>query len=326
MHFILLSLTGHIVDDTFIIIDVGLISSEYVENVEMKTISLLYNGDSMDFIWKGYGFQLRCDEEYLPSESITIKVSTIAPKELIIPEDFEAVSGLYFIDCSYKFKKPVTVRIQHCATNLSLEHLAFATSFDNSSPYRLHCIDGNIYSNFGEVMVTSFCPLLILFRRLRGSPCYNGILYSAYLYHSDKCEQSSETLWDLYFFSVKHLEIYESVVESRAKDKQLHKSGMCIIEFNEYNEEIRFKHGRTSQNNFRIRKITSSFLSKFVIDRYTEGYPPNYKLHLIKTDAAVQKIEIKFDIKGVKGSEKYIRFVWPNPSKYLCKCSKTFYF
>ena len=303
---------------TFIIIDVGLISGEYVE---LKMIALHYIGDSMDFIWKGYGFQLSCEEENLPSESITIKVSIIAPKELIMPKEFEAVSGLYFIDCSYEFKKPVTIRIQHCATGSSLEHLVFATSSDKSSPYRLHCIDGKFDSNFGELMVTSFSRFLIL-RKLFGFSRYEGISYSACLYRSDICEINSETFWNLNFFIVRQLDMYESEVESRAKKMQLRISGRCIVEFNETNEEIHFMPRCTSQNNFRICEITSRALSKRVIDRYNKGYPPSYELQLIKTDAGTQRIEIPFDIEGVKGSEKYIQFVWPNPSKYLCKCSK----
>ena len=298
----------------------------------MEKISLPYKGNSFSFIWKGYGLQLYCDEEYLSTEAhFTIKLLGIASNVLILPEDFEAVSGLYFISCSCKFTKPVTIRIQHCATESSLEHLVFATSLDRTPPFRLHCIEGKFDSNSGELKVTSFSPFIILLRRLYswlfGSMSYSisySISYSTYLYHSYKYEENSITYWDLNFFIVKKLQQFESLVERNAEN--MHLSGSCIVEFNKDVQEISFEPRNIRQySNLRVCSITNQSISKDVIDRYGEGYPPSYKFQLINSNPKVQRIEIQFYMKGVREPQNFIRFVWPIASKLL-NHSNSFYF
>ena len=282
--------------------------------MELEKISLPYKGNRSSFIWKG--LQLYCDEEYLSTEAhFEITLSAVAPKELVLPEDFEAVSGLYFISCSYEFTKPVTIRIQHCATQSSLEQLVFATSLDSTPPFRLHCIEGKFDSNFGELKVTSFSPFIILLRRLY-SWLFGSISYSTYLYHSYKYEENSQTYWNLNFFIVKKLEILESLVERYAENMFL--TGRCDVEFKEDVQEISFTPVNISKKSkLLVRPINCQSISRHMIDRYAEGNPPSCKFQLINSNPKVQRIEIQFDMEGVREPQNFIRFVWPIASKFL---------
>ena len=268
----------------------------------------------MDFTWKGYGFQLHCDEEFLPSNNsmYKIEVSAIAPKELIIPEEFEAVSGLYFIDCPYKFRKPVTIRIQHCATGSSLEHLVFATSLDRISPYRFHSIEGKFDSNFGELKVTSFSPFIILRRLFCCFSSSRRISYSVFLYFKDKIIEENSREFKLVIFIVKQLETYETVVENRAAKMKLQHHSDYIVEFNEHVSEIQFEHRDITKNpGLEINTRTAQSLSKDIIDRYCGGKCiPKCVFKLINSNAAIQIIDIRFDMKGVKGPQNFILFDW----------------
>ena len=229
----------------------------------------------------------------------------------MLSEDFKAVSGLYIISSSCEFTKPVTIRIQHCATESSLEDLVFATSSDRTPPFRLHCIEGKFDSNFGEVKVTSFSPFIILLRRLY-SFVFGSISYSTYLYHSNKHERNSH--WDLNFFIVKKLETFESLVERHANNMNL--SGRCIVEFNE--EKIFFEP-RNKCADLQVCSITNNSISKDEIDRYVEGFLPTYKFQLINSNPEAERIEIQFYMEGVREPPKFIRFVWPIASKYLTR-------
>ena len=292
--------------------------------MELEKISIPYKGNRFNFIWKGYGFQLYCDEEYISTEAhFEITLSALASKDLILPEDFEAVSELYFIRCSYEFTKPVTIRIQHCATESSLEHLVFATSSDITPPYRLHCIEGIFDSNFGELKVSSFSPFIILCKLYNwffGSISYLTYLYSTYLYTSYKYEVDSQTCWNLNFFIVRKLERLESLVEKEAKKKNMHLSGRCIVEFNEGVQEISLKPSENSK--LEVCSINHQSISKNVIDEHREGDPPIYEFQLKNSNPNVQRTEIQFHMEGVREPRNFIRFIWPIASKFLNHNSK----
>ena len=73
--------------------------------------------ETQNLFFKGYGFKLHVPEDSLPAEmsetKLTVKVSLSGRFQM--PPDYELLSAVYWVYCSNKFTKPLTLEIQHCA-------------------------------------------------------------------------------------------------------------------------------------------------------------------------------------------------------------------
>ena len=83
--------------------------------VTETTFTLTQETQNLPF--KGYGFKLHVPEDSLPAEmseaKLTVKVSLSGRFQM--PPDYELLSAVYWVYCSNKFTKPLTLEIQHCA-------------------------------------------------------------------------------------------------------------------------------------------------------------------------------------------------------------------
>lgn len=92
----------------------------------------------------------------LDTEECCISISTVSSQDCVLPTDGLWVSGVYKIDCSNKFNKPVSIKIQHCIAKNSLQNVIFVTSSDKTSPYEFRCVQSNIKEGYGEIQASSF--------------------------------------------------------------------------------------------------------------------------------------------------------------------------
>ena len=287
------------------------------EFVVLDEVSFVHNKDtSLHYTWEEHGIQLQCSNAHIPSDSndCRFSISAISLKEFILPDYFEPVSAAYCIDCPLVFNDPVTIKIQHCATESNLENLFFITSSDRSPPFKFHCIEGEFDSTFGVIKATAFSPFLIIKKLFTRSS-----LYSAYLYHSEKCVQESKQYWDLRFYIVRKLPVCEQSVKKSATNLQ--QSGNYVVQFTENADKITFRatgiREEPNSDNLYLSTITPLSLDKTVINRHTMEDPPCCELQLVNPNLDQQRTEQKFEMDGTKDS-KYIKFVWPRSHGEYC--------
>ena len=101
---------------SYLICYVFILSSDY-RQVEVDDHTFSYTGSPQDLIWGRFGLKMHLPDNALPHDlkECQIRVKVSPPGQFQFPEGTDLVSGLYLIDCSSEFKKPVKVEIQHCA-------------------------------------------------------------------------------------------------------------------------------------------------------------------------------------------------------------------
>ena len=83
--------------------------------IAKKTFTLTREAVKLNF--EGYGFKLYVPKSSLPAEvsetQLNVQVSLSGLFQM--PSNCELVSAVYWVSSPHKFRKPVTVEIQHCA-------------------------------------------------------------------------------------------------------------------------------------------------------------------------------------------------------------------
>ena len=132
-----------------------------VEIVGQK--ELVVTNKAMDFQWKDHEFKLHIPEnalpEGIPEYAINIKASLAGQFEL--PEGYELVSAVYWVATPGKFRRPVTIEVQHCASFSNPSHLHFVSTScaQKSLPYKFRFMDGGAFilgSKYGALSTTHF--------------------------------------------------------------------------------------------------------------------------------------------------------------------------
>ena len=92
------------------------------------------------YTWKGYGLKLSVQDGSLPEgcELCTINVKASLSGQYQFPEDCQLVSAIFWLQCEpvYKFEKPVTVEMEHCANLNNDTHLCFVRAKCNQEETR----------------------------------------------------------------------------------------------------------------------------------------------------------------------------------------------
>ena len=165
------------------------------------------------FEWKGYGLRLSIFQDSLPTGMeecrMNIKASLSGPFKL--PEDSDLLSPVFWISAPCKFKKLVTLEIQHCASRdeASFADLNFISTKRSQKelPYRFKQLDGGKFpadSSYGSIQLSHFCGIGIAGRK--GTPR----AYCAQIYYTIKEEASD---WRFYFFITKDLDTLKTVCD-----------------------------------------------------------------------------------------------------------------
>ena len=163
------------------------------------------------FEWKGFGLRLSISEDCLPTGMeecrINIKASLSGP--FLLPEDSDLLSPVFWISALCKFKKPVTLEIQHCASRdeASFANLNFVSTkcSQKELPYIFRQLDGGKFpadSSYGSIQLSHFSGFGITGRKRTPRA------YCAQIYYTIKEEATD---WRVYFIITKDLDALKTV-------------------------------------------------------------------------------------------------------------------
>ena len=167
------------------------------------------------FEWKEHGLRLSIPEDSLPTGMeecrINIKASLSGP--FLLPEDSDLLSPVFWISALCKFKKPVTLEIQHCASRdeASFADLNFVSTkcSQKDLPYIFKQLDGGRFpadNSYGSIQLSHFSGFGITGRKRTPRA------YCAQIYYTMKEEASD---WRFYFIITKDLATLKTVCDMR---------------------------------------------------------------------------------------------------------------
>ncbi len=124
---------------------------------------------AQNFHWKGYGFKMSIPAECLPAKAefkhYTIHLyATISQECYSFPKHHELMSTVYWIRCNppCRFKKPITIEMQHCATGEAFNGLSFVRAVCSQKyiPYNFKKLvnRGSFFGSpsYGSILLHSF--------------------------------------------------------------------------------------------------------------------------------------------------------------------------
>ena len=167
------------------------------------------------FEWFGYGLRLSISKDSLPTGMeecrINIKASLSGPFKL--PEHSELLSPVFWISALCKFKKPVTLEIQHCASReeayfADLNFISAKCSQKNL-PYTFKRLVGGRFSadsSYGSIQLSHFSGVGVSGRKRTPRA------YCAQIYYTIKEEASD---WRVYFIITKDLDAIKTVCDTQ---------------------------------------------------------------------------------------------------------------
>ena len=162
------------------------------------------------FHWEGYGLRLHFPKDSFPADvgecKINIRVSLSGQFQL--PEGLDLLSPVFWISC-YKFKKPPTLEIQHCAftdDEKALASLCFASAkcSQRDLPYGFRLLTGGVFtkhSNYGSICLNNFSGFGVVGEKGTSQS------YCAHLYRS--IDHAYE--WRFYFVITQDLDASNTV-------------------------------------------------------------------------------------------------------------------
>ena len=207
----------------------SLVAQCVFQNTDMYVIVNFYTVDSIrgvevvgetDFVvsteessfeWVGYGLRISIPEDSLPTGMeqcrINIKMSLSGPFEL--PEDSDLLSPVFWISALCKFKNPVTLEVQHCASRdeayfADLNFISTKCS-QKELPYIFKQLDGGRFpadSSFGTIQLMHFSGVGVTGRKRTPRA------YCAQIYYTIKEEASD---WRVYFIIIEDLDALKTV-------------------------------------------------------------------------------------------------------------------
>ena len=199
------------------------------QNTDMYVIFHVYTLDSIrgvevigetDFVvstkgsffeWVGYGLRLSIPEDSLPTgmEQCRINIKASLSGSFLLPEDSDLLSPVFWISALCKFRKPVTLEIQHCASRdeASFADLNFVSTkcSQKDLPYIFKQLDGGRFpadSSYGNIQLTHFSGIGVTGRKRTPRS------YCAQIYYTIKEEASD---WRVYFIITRDLDALKTV-------------------------------------------------------------------------------------------------------------------
>ena len=152
-----------------------------------ETSFVITSSHSHSFEWQGYGLKLHIPEGAVPAEHTECRIDIKAglSGQFSFPEDSQLVSCVYWISCSQKFLKSVTLDIEHCAavhdsSQSSSLRFAAAKCSQAELPYQFKELKQATFSpqsSFGSVRVSQFSFFGIVHKIFSFRRCYCGNLY-----------------------------------------------------------------------------------------------------------------------------------------------------
>ena len=206
------SMVGQLVSqntDMYVIVNVYTLDSIHGVEVVGETDFVVSTKGGF-FEWKGYGLKLSVPEDSLPTgmEQCRINVKASLSGPFLLPDDSDLMSPVFWISALCKFKKLVTLEIQHCASRdeASFADLNFVSTkcSQKELPYIFRQLDGGGFpadSSYGSIQLSHFSGIGVTGRRTPRSYC-------AQIYYTIKEEASD---WRVYFIITKDLDVLKTV-------------------------------------------------------------------------------------------------------------------
>lgn len=135
-----------------------------------ETTLVISNSIAKHLEWKGFGLRITVLEHSLPSgvDQCTVKVMVSTAGHYEFPDGTHLVSAVFWFQCKplCKFRKPVTIEIQHCAKPENTAKLKFVKTFctQKTLPYSFKYVEGghfNTSSSYGVLDLDSFSGVAI---------------------------------------------------------------------------------------------------------------------------------------------------------------------
>ena len=135
-----------------------------------ETTLVISNSVAQHLEWKSFGLRVSAEEHSLPSgvDQCTIKVMVSIAGHYEFPENAHLVSAVFWFQCKplCKFRKPITIQVQHCAKPENAAKLKFVKAFctQKALPYSFKYVEGGYFhasSSYGVLDLRSFSGIAV---------------------------------------------------------------------------------------------------------------------------------------------------------------------
>ena len=146
-----------------------MVSAGYLRGVDViGETTLTVTNEAQTFHWAGYGLKLHIPPATLPTgvrqSNIAIKASLTGQFQL--PENTTLVSAVFWLHCPVKFKKSLTLEIQHCGKHFGDLSFIPAKCTQKDLPYQFMPLSRkgvfSAHHCYGSVTLFSFSGLGII--------------------------------------------------------------------------------------------------------------------------------------------------------------------
>ena len=168
-----------------------------------ETTLVISNSVAQHLEWKTFGLRVSAEEHSLPSgvDQCTIKVMVSTAGHYEFPENAHLVSAVFWFQCMplCKFRKPISIEIQHCAKPENADKLKFVKAFctQKTLPYSFKYVEGGHFhasSSYGVLDLDSFSGVAIT---QEGSA--DRLYYAKLYYGKPRIPQPQEHQQGIYF-------------------------------------------------------------------------------------------------------------------------------
>ena len=151
--------------------------------------SVIITNKAQTINWKGYGLKLQIPQQALPPdfEQCRLLIKVVSG-QFTFPEDTLLVSAVYWLDTHPRlnFSKPLTLEIQHCASNITTLSFVWAKCSQKHLPYKFEAMKkGEFFHEnvYGRVQLNHFSLLGIVGKLYHW---LSGNQYCAHLYYMNE--------------------------------------------------------------------------------------------------------------------------------------------
>ena len=178
------------------------------------------------FEWNGYGLRLNIPEDCLPTDMeicrINIKACLFGPFHL--PENSFLLSPVFWISVFCKFKKPVTLAVQHYASSDESD-LNFITTkcSQKQLPYVFRQLDNGNFtldSSYGSIQLSHFSGIGVAGGKSSSRP------YCAQIYYTIR-EKASD--WRVFFIITRDHDMHKTVCNVYLFQCNVQSSGLVLL-------------------------------------------------------------------------------------------------
>ena len=149
--------------------------------------------EEQHIIWEEYGLRLHMPQNALPEDlnDWQLKIAVFSSGQFELPKDGVLVSAVYSFSHNLgnrKLRNPVTLEMQHCASNKMLSDLYIVRASSRAKdPLKFEIISGGIFepdTGYGVIKLDQFCSISCwLWKRF--SSMFLELEYFARLYYTD---------------------------------------------------------------------------------------------------------------------------------------------